>query len=657
MMQRTPSSQYTDHEGLFQMIAPKPQTYAWLRFGAIKPTGWIRAQMQHDLEHGFVGHLDELVPDLIQDDDIYGADRLTKDIDAKDLGLIAHDTGWEIQHLWWNSETQSNWRDGMVRTTLLLEHPDFLPKVEAYIEHILATQDEDGYLGIYAPDLRFNFTQENGELWAQSSLFRVLLGYYEATGDDSILEAIERAVATTMRAYLLRQSRPFTVEEEFCGVSHGLTFTDTLDRLAQLTGEEAYLEYALWLYEEFSTNQLSQDDIQAAQLLDPDYRFQSHGVHTYEHLRTLLTAVYASGNPQLEAVSAGYVAKLEPCLTPSGGPIGDEFIGGRDADAAETGYEYCSIHELLDSYTHLLQKTGAPHWADRAEWLIFNAAQGARHPEESAVAYLKTDTSLSMVGTLHPGDPIEENNPQTRYKYSPAHQDLAVCCVPNAGRIMPYYVKAMWLWAPRRLTAMLYGPSVVETEIDGACVRIREDTRYPFNLALRFTLEVSGPVTCDLAFRIPGWARGWNLDAGYACREEDGLLILRKRWQTGDQIHVRFEAETQVHAFHGEAFLSHGPVLFALPLASEGQGGREYASGFRDLYYAPADADGAVLRMVEDLPFTLERGAFDPQHPWRSLALVGQMWDAEAQTLRPVRLLPLGATILRRVNFGIRQDK
>jgi hypothetical protein len=27
--------------------------------------------MQRDLEHGFVGHLDELVPDLIQDDDSY----------------------------------------------------------------------------------------------------------------------------------------------------------------------------------------------------------------------------------------------------------------------------------------------------------------------------------------------------------------------------------------------------------------------------------------------------------------------------------------------------------------------------------------------------------------------------------------------------------
>lgn len=51
-----------------------------------------------------------------------------------------------------------------------------------------------------------------------------------------------------------------------------------------------------------------------------------------------------------------------------------------------TGYEYCSIHELLDCYTHLLQKTGSAGWGDRAEWLLFNAGQGARHPEHHAIA-------------------------------------------------------------------------------------------------------------------------------------------------------------------------------------------------------------------------------------------------------------------------------
>jgi hypothetical protein len=95
-------------------LFPKPQTYQLIPFGAVKPSGWLRAQMAHDLEHGFVGHLDELVPDLIQRDDIYGADRLTKAAKTKELGVVAKESQWEVQFLWWNSETQSNWLDGLI---------------------------------------------------------------------------------------------------------------------------------------------------------------------------------------------------------------------------------------------------------------------------------------------------------------------------------------------------------------------------------------------------------------------------------------------------------------------------------------------------------------------------------------------------------------
>ena len=48
-----------------------------------------------------------------------------------------------------------------------------------------------------------------------------------------------------------------------------------------------------------------------------------------------------------------------------------------------------------------------------------------------------------MLGTKN-GE-IEPNRKQTRYKYSPAHQDVAVCCNPNAGRISPYFVQNSWM--------------------------------------------------------------------------------------------------------------------------------------------------------------------------------------------------------------------
>ena len=634
---------------IFYQNHPKIPATQWLPFGSIKPAGWIRAQMQRDLEHGFVGHLDELVPNLIQRDDIYGTDRLTKAAKTKELGVVARESQWEVQFLWWNSETQSNWLDGMMRAAILLGQTDFIEKAHTRIEHLLATQDADGYLGIYAPDLRFHFTCENGELWAQASLFRILLGWHEATGDERALTAVRRAVDVTLAAYPPGQSHPFDVQNDFAGVGHGLVFTDILDRLFQLTSETHYLDYARWLYLEYSRQPLSQDDIQLAHLLAPGYRLKAHAVHTYEHIRSLLTAAYAANDPQLDSALAAALAKLETCLTPSGGPIGDELIGGRDADASETGYEYCSIHELLDTYTHLLQKTGEMHWADRAEWLFFNAAQGARHPDQPTIAYLKTDNSASMTGPLHPGDPQDPENPQIRYKYSPAHQDVAVCCVPNAGRIAPYYIKSQWLRSADGLVAALYGASSLQTEVNGVPVKIAQETDYPFNTTITFWVETAQPTEFRLSFRIPAWANGFSLDAdGFTVQEN--LIHLHKIWQSGDTVILRFEAEVKIQPWKGEYVVRYGPLLFCLPLEGKFSPGREYAPGFRDLHYAPADLSALNLRLSPQTAFTLERRPVDPSRPFDSLSLTVALLDPGGNPY-PARLIPLGGSILRKVTF------
>jgi hypothetical protein len=651
MLDSTPDDPFAARE-------PWPQAYAWLPLGAVRPRGWIERQLRDDLEHGFVGHLDALVPALIRDDDIYGADRLTLAVRRKELGVVAAESAWQVQYLWWNSETQSNWRDGMVRAALLLDHPEFLPRVRGYVDQVLATQDADGYLGIYAPDLRFNLSGENGELWAQASLLRVLLGYYEASGETRVLAAVERAVRRTMAAYPPGQARPFAVERPYAGVGHGLAFADVLDRLGQLTGDDTYAQYALWLYQEYSRSDVGQDDIRYEHLVDPAYLFKGHGVHTYEHLRALLAATYAAGSPALGRALDGYLAKLDRCLAPSGGPIGDEWIAGRAADPTATGYEYCSIHELLDSYTQLLQKTGALRWAGRAEWLLFNAGQGARHPSAGAIAYLKTDNSTSMTGPRQSGEPQPPGRPQTRYKYSPAHQDVAVCCVPNAGRIYPYYVRAMWMRGPAGLAALMYGPCELRTEIDGVAVRISCATSYPLELDLTFTIEVARPLELELAFRVPSWAAGHRCTvAGEPAPPAQGELIaIRRIWRGGELVRLSFAARVEIDALpSGELALRRGPLLYARPIAAEERLGRAYPlPGFVDRYYEPVPGEPApyILDPGDLARFELEPGAPDPASPWQTApALAGPMRHPHTGQIERVRLLPIGATILRQATF------
>ncbi|MFN3666859.1 MAG: beta-L-arabinofuranosidase domain-containing protein [Sediminibacterium sp.] len=242
-----------------------------LPLGSIKPKGWLKAQMQKDIA-GFVGNLDQIVPDLINDP-IYSSGRLQPHSKAKDLGnLKAGDAEGEEQYKWWNSETQSNWWDGYIRHVFLLDNKPGIAKVEHYVASMLATQDEDGYMGIYDKALRYNFTSENGELWSKATLYRGLLAYYEYTQDEKVFTAVKRAVENVMEHYPINASSPFTSGTSFNGgVSHGLTFTDVLERLFYHTNDAKYRNYALFLYKDFSNTYQSEADAQLPNILNTNY--------------------------------------------------------------------------------------------------------------------------------------------------------------------------------------------------------------------------------------------------------------------------------------------------------------------------------------------------------------------------------------------------
>jgi uncharacterized protein len=209
-----------------------------LPFASVKPKGWLLQEIRRNLA-GFTGHLDSLAPDLILKDDIYGKDRLSKQVKNKNVGAISDAGEWQAQFLWWNSETQSNWLDGLVRSAILANDTRMMAKAEAIIRRLLATQDADGYIGIYDKDLRYHFEDENGELWSKATLYRALLAWYEYSKDKTVLDAIVKATDNVMTNYPVNASHPFYSKNPNAGgLTHGLVFTDVLERLYFLTGQK-----------------------------------------------------------------------------------------------------------------------------------------------------------------------------------------------------------------------------------------------------------------------------------------------------------------------------------------------------------------------------------------------------------------------------------
>ncbi|MBL7850350.1 MAG: glycoside hydrolase family 127 protein [Cyclobacteriaceae bacterium] len=616
--------------------AQQQDVFQPMPLGSIQPTGWLKVQMEKDMR-GFVGNLDIIVPELINDP-IYGSGRLQKNSKAKDLGnMKAGDAAGDEQYKWWNSETQSNWWDGYIRHAFLIRDSSGMEKARRYVMSILATQDEDGYLGIYDQELRYRFASENGELWSKATLYRGLLAYYEFTKDESVFGAVKNAVENVMRNYPIGASSPFSSGTAFNGgVSHGLTFTDVLERMYYHTREEKYRAYALFLYKDFSQTYQSEGDAQLKNILDPGYKLWSHGVHTFEHIRAVIIARYASSEKELDQALETYLGRVRKATTISGGAIGDEWIAGREADASHTGYEYCSLQELLDSYSLLMQKTGTGSMGDAVENIFYNAAQGSRNPNHSCIAYLKTDNSYEMLGTKN-GE-IEPDRKQTRYKYSAAHQDVAVCCNPNAGRISPYFVQNSWMKEnDTTLVAALLMPNVVETAVKGSKVVVENKTGYPYQNTLSFRIRVEKPISFTIKIRKPGWVTGVVTKENY--RQEGDFLVIHRVFSSTDEVNVSLESKIQVGKDgKGERYYSFGALLYAKPIEARELRGRVYANQFADLTYEPIQ---------------LTHYSFYDAHQsvYKDGVIRTQLINAKTGKLEKVELVPFGKTILRQVTF------
>ena len=612
------------------------EKYQILPFGSIKPSGWLKVQMQKDVD-GFVGNLDKLVPDLINDP-IYGSGRLHKNSKLKDLGNNKEgDTEGSEQYKWWNSETQSNWWDGYIRNVILLNDKKGLEKVNNYIQKILKSQDVDGYIGIYDKELRYHFNSENGELWSKTTMYRGLLAYFEYSRDPKLWYAIVRAVDNVMTNYPINNSSPYSSGKEFNGgVSHGLTFTDVLDKMYQITGNTKYTDYALFLYRDFCQTYQSEKDVQLENILNPNYKLQSHGVHTYEHLRPLIVAAYANKNIELQKALEIYIQRIEKSTTLTGGAIGDEWIAQRSANATQTGYEYCSLHELLDSYSVLFQKQGDIKTAEVIETIFYNAAQGSRNPDHSCIAYLKTDNSFEMDGTKN-GE-VEPNRKQTRYKYSPAHQDVAVCCNPNAGRITPYFIEKSWMKeSDNVLVNVLLMPNIVETKIENQNVTIETVTEYPYQN--KFIFKISNPNYRQFLIKIrkPSWALKVITNESYTLENE--FLVIDRKLGKEDKIQIEFTAEIKIKEdANKEKYFTYGSLFYAKPIEAIEQKGKSYLNNFDDLFY--------ISKSKKSYQFINENNAkFD------NGKIQIKAKDKFNNEIETIDLIPFGKTILRQVSF------
>lgn len=608
-----------------------------LKFGDIKPQGWILAQMKRDLATGFAGHLDVLCKEASSDIFVSGRNQPGKSNNGNAWGSA-----------WWNGETEGNWRGGYIMQACLTEDPEAMKKAKAYVEHILASQDKDGYMGIFSPELRY---RGNGEFWTQTCLFRGLLAYADATGDDRVFTAVRRAVDRTIEGY---GNKPINT-----GSQHDVMYTDVLRFLHDRTGDQKYIEFGLRILRDNQKLRNYFDKPVVNGKTNPGFH-EGHGATIMEALRIPFWLWQATGDESHLRTGESALTALKPFIFPSGALVSQESVN-RMPNPWNVGYEYCTMFEREFTLITAGQIAGKATEFQDAEHLFVNAIQGSRQPDGSAVLYCSYENRLSVRDEIH-----------ARQRFSPTHKQAAVCCNPNATRVAPYFVANSWMkpgGVEPALAAVLYGPCEVNAQIGGVPVRIEEKTNYPYSGNVEFVMHPAKAVSFCLWLRNPAWSRNTKIVcSGAEIERKDDFWLVRKEWKAGDTVIVCFDqAVREVPAINGEVALQYGPLLYVLPINGDKNTIKTYPNSDLTDYYV-TQLKGVTAYEIRELFLPSDKRAsgfgFAPRdvggarsdYPLDNppVVLEGSLHRRDG-SMMSATLVPMGAksTMLRRVTFWI----
>jgi hypothetical protein len=435
--------------------------------GSIAPRGWLAGQLRIQAM-GLSGHLDLFWPDI------------------KDSAWIGGEAeGWE---------RMPYWLDGVIPLAWLLGDAALKQRIGAYVDHIVAHQHDDGWLGPRAEEKR-----EAADVWSQALALKMLVVYHDATGDERIPGCVERALRLLDRHI---DRSPLSRWGQF----RWFEFLVSIWWLYERTGHDWLLELAIKLHAQgfdwpafFERWPLAQPTERGR------WNFAGHVVNNAMALKAGPLWWRLSGQEADRAAAYAMIAALDGAHgMPTGVFSGDECLAG---NSAIQGTELCAVVEYMYSLECLIGLLGDPALADRLELIAFNALPATFSPDMWSHQY---DQQLNQIEcSIRENRPWTTNDPDANIFGLEPHFG---CCTANLSQGWPKFAAQQWMRAGDDIAVVAYAPSALSTHVGGTPVRVELDTDYPFRQEIRCNVQVERPVRFALLLRIPGWAQGATIE-------------------------------------------------------------------------------------------------------------------------------------------------
>ena len=499
-----------------------PQNFIKLPVGSVKPEGWILKLLELQKE-GLNGQLGEISAWLDKENNAW-------------LGT-GTDYGWE---------EVPYWLKGYGNMAYILNDKKMIDETKTWLDAAIQSQRADGYFGPYV--------EKNGkpDLWGNMIMIWCLQSYYEYSRDERVI-----GLMTNYFRWQLNLAEELFLKD-YWENSRGGDNLISIYWLYNITGDDFLLELAE------KTHRNTANWRQRSTL--PNW----HNVNIAQSFREPATWYMLSKDSAdlMATYNVHHLIRNTFGQVPGGMFGADENARMGYIDPRQ-GTETCGFVEQMASDEILLLMTGDPFWAEHCENVAFNSYPASMMPDLKSLRYITSPNhTISDAKNHHPG--IDNRGP-----FLAMNPFSSRCCQHNHGQGWPYFIEHLVMATPDNgIAAAIYGACKASVKVgDGKLVEIVEETNYPFEESIKFTVHTSGKVTFPLYLRIPSWTNNpsvvingkkvpANLMAGKYVR-------LEREWKKGDQIVLNIPMKLSQSVWHvnqESRSIHYGPLTFSLKI-------------------------------------------------------------------------------------------
>lgn len=501
-----------------------PSSFLKLPVGSIKPNGWLRHQLDLQLD-GVCGRYPE-VSDYLKYDGNGWIDPTA-------------DSGWEEVTYWLRGLTDLGYVTGDKKTIAL---------AEKWLKGMIASQQPDGWFG---PKSARASLDGDPDFWPHMPVLYAMRTYQEVTGDPKVIPFLTKFFA------FQNVQRASTFNKSWAAVRWG----DNIDSV-------------YWLYNRTGD----------AFLLDLVNKIQKNSYDWTNGPPNLHNVNFAQGfrEPAQYGVLGNdpkFLAATErlyhDVMTEFGQMAGGGFAADENARHGfrdpRQGFETCGIAEYMLSFQIITRQSGLPVWMDRCEELAFNMLPASYDPEQKSMHYI---TSMNSVQIDNADKGNDFQNDFKMQAFMPGVHNYR-CCPHNYGMAWPYYAENLWhATADKGLAANLYAASEVTAKVgNGTAVTIAQATEYPFGDTIALAITSPKPVAFPLYLRIPRWCDQATVRVNgkpVAAQAAAGsYLIINRTWKSGDKVALHLPMAVRVRKWttnQNAVSVDRGPLTYSLSI-------------------------------------------------------------------------------------------